>query len=104
VILRGVEERRGELALLAAVGLPRRTVMRLLAAEYGVLVLAGLVIGTVPALVAIQPAARVLRSAMPWLAMAGIVAGLFLCAALCVFSAAYAAARRFGPEVLKEEV
>ncbi len=103
VILRGVEERRGELALLGAVGLSSGTVMRLLAAEYGVLVLAGLVIGTVPALVAIQPAARVLRGAMPWFAMAGIVAGLFLCAALCVLSAAHAAARRFGPEVLKEE-
>lgn len=103
VILRGVEERRGELALLAAVGLPRRTVMLLLASEYGVLVLAGLVVGSVPALVAIQPAARALRGAMPWVAMAGIVGSLFLCAVLCVFVAAHAAASRFGLDVLKEE-
>jgi len=103
VILRGVEERRGELALLAAVGLPRSAVVRLLGSEYGVVVLSGLVVGTVPALVAIQPAARALRGAMPWLAMAGVVGGLFVCAALCVLSAACVAARRFGPEVLKEE-
>ena len=104
VILRGVEERRGELALLGAVGLSRRTVMRLLGAEYGAMVSAGLAVGIVPALVAIQPAARALGSGLPWRAMAAILAGLFLCAAVCVFSAAFAAARRYGPEVLKEEV
>jgi len=104
VILRGVEERRGELALLNAVGLPRRVVMRLLAAEYGVLALTGLGVGIVPALVAIQPAARALGSTLPWLPMAGIVAGLFGCAIVSVTLAAWCASRRFGPEVLKEEV
>ncbi|MDD4017154.1 MAG: ABC transporter permease [Kiritimatiellae bacterium] len=104
VVLRSVEERRGELALMRAVGLPRRAVTRLLAAEYGVLVLAGLVTGIVPALVAIQPAARVLGSGLPWPAMAGILAGFLGTAALCVISAAWAASRRYGPEVLKEEV
>jgi hypothetical protein len=104
VILRGVQERGGELALLSAVGLPKSRVVSLLVAEYGSLVLAGLVIGSVPALVAIQPAARALKGALPWAAMAGILAGLFLCAALCVLCAAFAAARQYGPEVLKEEV
>jgi hypothetical protein len=104
VILRGVTERRGELALLNAVGLSRKTVTGLLAAEYGVQVLAGLVVGIVPALVAIQPAARSLGGRLPWGAMAGIVAGLFGCAAVSVFCAAAAASRRYGPEVLKEEV
>ena len=104
VILRGVQERSGELALLSAVGLPRRMVVRLFVAEYGVLVLAGLVIGLVPALVAIQPAARSLHSELPWRAMAGVVAGLFGCAGVCVVTAARAASRRYGPEVLKEEV
>ena len=103
VVLRGVQERRGELALLSAVGLPRGAALRLLAAEYGVMVLAGLAVGLVPALVAIQPAARSLRGALPWMAMAGVVAGLFLCAAVCVFAAARIAARRYGPEVLKEQ-
>ncbi len=104
VMLRGVEERRGELALLSAVGVPRREVVRLMTAEYGVLALAGLVAGTVPALVAIQPAARSLGDRLPWGAMAGIVAAMLLCAALCVVLAALKASRRFGPEMLKEEV
>jgi ABC-type lipoprotein release transport system permease subunit len=103
VILRGVEERRGELALLSAVGLPRQTVLRLLTAEYGVLVLAGLVVGIVPALVAIQPAARALQGALPWPSMTGILAALFGSAAACVALAARVASRRYGPEVLKEE-
>jgi hypothetical protein len=103
VIQRGVEERRGELALLSAVGLPRQTVMRLLAAEYGVLVLAGLAVGIVPALVAIQPAARALQGALPWQAMAGILAAMFGSAVVSVTLAAWLASHRYGPEVLKEE-
>jgi ABC-type lipoprotein release transport system permease subunit len=103
VIQRGVEERRGELALLSAVGLPRQTVMRLLAAEYGVLVLAGLVVGLAPALVAIQPAARALQGSLQWQAMAGILAAMFGSAAASVALAAWLASRRYGPEVLKDE-
>ena len=104
VILRGVTERRGELALLSAVGVSRKQVMLLLSAEYGTLVLIGLAVGTVSALVAIQPAARSLGTQLPWGAMAGIIAGLCVSAALSVFCAAFAASRRYGPEVLKEEV
>lgn len=104
VILRGVTERRGELALLSALGLTRRTVVILLVAEYGVLVLAGLVVGSMSALVAIQPAVRSLGSQLPWGTMAGLIAGLFVSAAMSVFCAALAASRRYGPEVLKEEV
>ena len=104
VILRGVEERRGELALLSAVGLSRQTVLRLLASEYGIQVLAGLLVGIVPALVAIQPAARALQGALPWQAMAGILAAMFGSAVLCVMLAARVASHRFGPEALKEEV
>jgi len=104
VILRGVTERRGELALLSAVGVSRKQVMLLLSAEYGTLVLIGLAVGTVSALVAIQPAARSLGTQLPWGAMAGIIAGLCVSAALSVFCAAFAASRHYGPEVLKEEV
>ena len=104
VVRRGLEERRGELALLNAVGVSRRRVAVLLAAEYGALVAAGLLAGVVPAWVAVQPAARSLHGALPWGAMAGVVAGLCGCAVASVLSAAWAAARRYGPEVLKEEV
>jgi hypothetical protein len=102
VMLRGVEERRGELALLNAVGLRRRAAVGLLAVEYGVLVAAGLAAGILPALAAIQPAARALGGQLPWGAMAGVVAGLFVCAAVCVSAAACAAANRIRPDALRE--
>ncbi len=104
VILRGVAERRGELALLGAVGLPRRTVVTLLASEYGTMTLTGLAVGILSALVSIQPAVRALKGSLPWGAMTGIVAGLFACAAVNVLFAAVAASHRYGPGVLKEEV
>jgi hypothetical protein len=104
VVLRSAAERRGEWALLGALGLPPRTAAVLLAAEYGVMALVGLVAGLVPALVAVQPAARALRSDLPWGAMAGIVAGLVICTAASVLVAARVAPRRWGPEALKEEV
>lgn len=102
VILRGVEERRSEFALLAAVGVARRNVVRLLAAEYGVLVMAGLVSGILSALVAIQPAARSLGGALPWRTMAVAILVLVLCAVGCVWCAARAAARRFDPDALRD--
>ena len=102
VILRGVDERRDEFALLAAVGVARRAVVRLLAAEYGLLVAAGLVSGILPALVAIQPAARSLGGALPWGTMAAVFVVLLLCSAGCVWGAAYAAARRFEPDALRD--
>ncbi len=102
VILRGVEERRSEFALLAAVGVARRSVVRLLAAEYGLLVAAGLVSGILPALVAIQPAARSLGGALPWRTMAVAIIVLVLCAAGCVWGAAHTAARRFDPDALRD--
>ncbi len=102
VILRGVEERRGEFALLGAVGVERRHVVRLLAAEYGLLVAAGLVSGILPALVAIQPAARSLGSRLPWGTMGAVVAALLLCAAGCVWGAACVAVRRFDVGALRD--
>ena len=102
VILRGVEERRGEFALLGAVGVPWRQRVRLLAGEYGVLAAAGVVCGMLPALVAIQPAARALGAQLPWLAMGAVAAGLAGCLAVCVWGAARAAAGRFDPAALRE--
>jgi len=93
VILRGIEERRAEFAVLNALGIPRRNILVLVAAEYGVLVTAGLAAGTLPALIAIQPAAHALGSQLPWGAMVAIIAALFFTAAVSVFFAAYYASR-----------
>src|SRR5690606_12229251 len=55
VVLRNVLERRGELALMSAVGFTRRMLARMVLAEHAALLLAGLLIGIVSAAVAILP-------------------------------------------------
>ena len=57
VLLRNALERRRELALLRAVGYGRSALTRLVLAEHGLLLAAGLGIGVASALVAIAPAA-----------------------------------------------
>ena len=55
VVLRNVLERRGELALLQAVGFRRRSLRWLVLAEHAGLLLLGLAVGLVAALAAIWP-------------------------------------------------
>jgi ABC-type antimicrobial peptide transport system permease subunit len=55
VVLRNVLERRGELALLTAVGFTRRQIFRLVMGEHIVLLAAGLCLGTLAAAVAVLP-------------------------------------------------
>src|SRR5260370_20978771 len=55
VLLRGVWERRGELALLRALGFRRLTLGFLVLAENGVLLVLGLATGALSALVAVAP-------------------------------------------------
>ncbi len=56
LVLRHVLERRGELALLLAVGFRRNALLRLVLTEHAALLLAGLALGAVAALVAVLPA------------------------------------------------
>jgi putative ABC transport system permease protein len=56
VVLRNVWERRGELALLQAVGFRKRLLQWLVLSEHGGLLWLGLAVGTLAALVAILPA------------------------------------------------
>src|SRR5207248_1707901 len=55
IVLRNVLERRGELALLQAVGFRRRTLQWLVLSEHGGLLALGLAIGILAALIAILP-------------------------------------------------
>ena len=55
VVLRNVFERRGELALLEAVGYSSPTLMRILFLEQATLVLAGTIVGTLAAAAALVP-------------------------------------------------
>ena len=74
VLLRSVWERRGELALLRALGFRRLTLVWLVLAENGFLLLLGLAAGTVSALAAAAPHLARQSAGTPWLGLAGVLA------------------------------
>jgi hypothetical protein len=88
VLIRGVLERRGELALLVALGWRRRQLVQLLLVEHGVLLVAGLLLGAGPALVAVLPQLRSAQADVPWAFLAALLAG---CAVLGLAACALAA-------------
>ena len=69
VVLRNVLERRGELALLRAVGFSRGVLRRVVLYEHGVLVVWGLMCGTASALLAVAPALRAPGATMPYVSL-----------------------------------
>jgi ABC-type lipoprotein release transport system permease subunit len=77
VLLRNIWERRGELALLRALGYARSHLGWLVLAENGFLVLMGLALGLVTALVAVTPHLLERAGSLPWLGILGLV-GLIL--------------------------
>ena len=83
VVARNLRERRGEFAVMTAIGLPRDVLARMVFAEFGRLVLWGIAIGALASLVAIWPSLTALPAA-PTLALVaamltGIVALNFTC-------------------------
>ena len=71
---RNIMERKGELAVMRAVGFTSGSIRRLTAIEHGALVLMGLVVGVLSALIAVLPAIRSWGSDVPWLALAATLA------------------------------
>ena len=76
VVLRNVLERRSELALLRAVGFTRRKVGLLILCEHWMLLVAGLVCGSVAAVAAVIPAIRSAGSALPYASVAAMLAAV----------------------------
>ena len=93
VILRNVLERRGELALLQAVGFRRRALQRFVVSEHWLLIFLGLAIGLVAAGLAAWPSLVSPGTQVPaaWLALT--LAGLALGGMLWSWLAAWAALR-----------
>lgn len=75
VVLRNVLERRGELAVMQAVGFSRRKLRGLVLREHVTLLWAGLVLGMVAAFIAVLPALRP-GSDMPWGSLAVTLAAI----------------------------
>jgi ABC-type antimicrobial peptide transport system permease subunit len=93
VLLRSVWERRGELALLRALGYRHRALGWLLLSENGFLLLLGLGVGAVTALLAVAPHLVGGEGAIPWPELFGMLAAVLL-VGLLVASAALAATLR----------
>lgn len=75
VVLRNVLERRGELAVMQAVGFSRRKLRGLVLREHVTLLWAGLVLGMLAAFIAVLPALRP-GSDMPWGSLAVTLAAI----------------------------
>lgn len=90
VVLRNVLERRGEFAMLRAIGFSRRQLRRLVFSEHAFLLLCGLLIGGAAAMIAVIPSTSH-EGQTPLLVIAGLMSGIFACGLLWVALASRAA-------------
>jgi hypothetical protein len=93
VVLRNILERRGELAVLRAVGFPRRSLDRLVLREHWLLLALGLAVGTGAAVVAVLPALRSSGAEVPYVFLAATLAAVFASGLLWTYLAARLAMR-----------
>jgi hypothetical protein len=103
VMVRNVLERRGELALLSALGFRPSGLAWLILVETGVLLVCGLVIGTVAALVAMVPHLSSTGADVPWASLALILGIVFVVGMLAALAASIQAARTRILEGLRSE-
>ena len=78
VVLRSVLERRGELALMQALGFDRRALRRLVLSEHWLLITLGMSIGTGAAVAAVLPEGAALPGGLLSATLAGLLAGGFV--------------------------
>ena len=93
VVLRNMLERRGELAMLRAVGFGRGRLKRMVFYEHWGLMLAGLACGVISAIVAVIPAVQSPGGQVPYVSLLVTVAGIALSGAVWVWLAGTLALR-----------
>ena len=93
VVLRNVLERRGELALLLAVGFRPSSLKWLVMSEHGALLVMGLGVGVVAAGVAVLPALRSPGGELPFLSLALTLGAVLLSGAIWTWLATWLALR-----------
>lgn len=103
LVLRHVIERRGELALLRAVGYTKADAARVVMAEQRFLLLAGLATGTIASLLAVGPTALLTRTSIPFGLLAAFLAGTALLSLCWIRLAAGAALRSALIPALRQE-
>jgi len=103
VVLRNVLERRGELALLLAVGFRGRALKWLVISEHGALLLIGLAVGLVAAGVAVLPALLSPGAGVPYVSLAVTLAGILISGAVWTWLATALALRGRLLDALRNE-
>ncbi len=103
VVLRNMLERRGELAMLRAVGFERARIRRMVFYEHWGLVLAGLACGVIAAGVAVVPALQSPAGQTPYVSLAATVVLIALSGALWVWLAGTLALRGRLLDALRQE-
>ena len=83
VVARNLRERRGEFAVMTAIGIPRDVLARMIFSEFSRLVLWGLVVGALASLVAIWPSLTALPAAPTLALVAAMLAGIALLNLAC---------------------
>ncbi len=103
VVLRNVLDRRGELALLLAVGFRRSWLRWLVICEHAVLLFGGLAVGGVSALVAVLPSVAALGVEVPYGALSFILMGIVVNGTLWTWVATEVALRGNLLESLRDD-
>ncbi len=103
VVLRNVDERRGELALLRALGFTRPRLLRALLAEHGALLGGALLLGAAAAAVALLPALRTRPADVPWRSLAAAGAAIAAAAGCASAAAGLLVMRRRAVADLRDE-
>jgi ABC-type antimicrobial peptide transport system permease subunit len=103
VVLRNVLERRGELALLLAVGFRPSALKWMVVSEHGALLVAGLGLGTLAAAMAVLPAILTPGSSVPYGPLALTLLGVLLNGALWTWVATVTALRGRLVDALRNE-
>ena len=93
LVLRNVLERRGELALLRAVGFRKGALRMLVVGEHAALLAGGLCVGVLAATLAVVPALRSPGSGIPYEQLTLTVAAVLVSGLLWTFAAAFVALR-----------
>jgi putative ABC transport system permease protein len=103
VVLRNVLERRGELALLRAVGFREHAVRWLVMSEHGALLMLGLLGGVIAAVVAVLPALLSPGAQIPYASLAATLGAVLVSGAIWTWLAARVALRGRLLDALRNE-
>ena len=102
-LLRGIVERRGELAALRAFGFRRRRLAWMVTSENAFLLLLGVLLGTLAGLLAVAPHLAAGGGSIPWAPLAGTLAAVIAAGLLSSLAAVWSALAAPLLPVLKEE-